>query len=103
MNKRTLLLCGLLLLIPALVAAQGGTIPGELDPDAGIIEQFKQLKAIWFFQIFPAAEDLFWWLARVEFVLSFVLLLSAQVGMTSLTATLFKKALYIGFVYAMIL
>jgi type IV secretion system protein TrbL len=73
--------------------------PASLNPDAGLVAQFKHVKDIWVFRLFTPAQSLFWWLARLEFVIGFVFLVAAQAGINALMTGIFKKIVWIGFFF----
>src|SRR5215510_232118 len=94
---------GIVLLTAATVLARGVGPPAPLTPSLGFIDEYKQLRGIWFFELFPAAQDLFWTLATLELVLSFILWMAAWFHVDTLAQHLFKKILFISVGYAFLL
>src|SRR5262245_4193421 len=84
--------------------AQGPVGPPEpLNIEGGVIAAYESLRGIWYFNMFPAANDLFWKLAAVEVGLSFILWMNAQHHLDTLAQYLFKKIFFISFAYAFLL
>lgn len=94
---------GVVLVTATTVLAQGIGPPAPLTPSLGFIDEYKQLRGIWFFELFPAARDLFWTLATLELVLSFILWMAAWFHFDTLAQHLFKKILFISAGYAILL
>jgi len=94
---------GFVLMTAATVLARGVGPPAPLNPSLGFIDEYKQLRGIWFFELFPAARDLFWTLATLELVLSFILWTAAWFHVDTLAQHLFKKILFISVGYAFLL
>jgi type IV secretion system protein TrbL len=98
------LTCGVFLLAATTAWAQGFVgPPAPLDPSLGFIDTYRQLRGIWFFDLFPAAQDLFWTLATLELVLSCILWMAAWFHIDTLAQHLFKKILFISVGYAILL
>src|SRR2546422_10489047 len=96
--------CGVFLLATTTAWAQGFVgPPAPLDPSLGFIDTYRQLRGIWFFDLFPAAQDLFWTLATLELVLSCILWMAAWFHIDTLAQHLFKKILFISVGYAILL
>ena len=81
MRHTTPLVCGLLsgmvLLTASLAWAQTVGPPAPIEPNLDFYAQYDALRKLWFFAMFPAANDLFWTLATLEVVLSFILWMTA--------------------------
>jgi type IV secretion system protein TrbL len=93
----------ILLGFPAIALAQPTGPPLPLSLDQGILQQFEQLRGLWFFNLFAAANDLFWKLATLEFVVSTVLWMSATYHFDTIGQHLFRKILFISVGYAFLL
>jgi len=88
-----------------LVHAQAGPVgpPAPIEPGLGFTEMYKQLRAIWLFALFPSVQAFFFKLATLEIALSAILWMAAQQALDTLAAHFFKKILWIGFSYALLL
>ena len=107
MRHTTPLVCGLLsgmvLLTASLAWAQTMGPPAPLEPNLDFYQQYDALRKLWFFAMFPAANDLFWTLATLEVVLSFILWMTAWFHVDTLAQVFFKKILFISVGYAFLL
>ena len=103
---------GSLLFLATMIVALSATVsdaqgpvgpPGPIAPSLGFIAEYEQLRKLWFFQMFPAMQDLFWKLAFLELVVSLVMWGTHSYHVDTLSQQLFRKLLFIFVGYTMLL
>jgi type IV secretion system protein TrbL len=103
---------GSLLFLATMIVALSATVsdaqgpvgpPGPIAPSFGFIAEYEQLRKLWFFQMFPAMQDLFWKLAFLELVVSLVMWGTHSYHVDTLSQQLFRKLLFIFVGYTMLL
>ena len=85
--------CVLLLAHPA-VAQQ---VPSQM------LNQYRNQRITWMTNVWPFANNLFFWLAMIEFTWSAVLMVLEKTDLQSWTACLLRKIMWIGAFYALLI
>jgi type IV secretion system protein TrbL len=104
MKTRVLLLCLLIFSWTSSAIAQApvGPPPG-LSLDEGVLAQFRQLNGIWFFNLFPTANQIFIGLAILEFLVAAIRWRLAGLAWDGFAEALYGKILFIGMGYTFVL
>jgi type IV secretion system protein TrbL len=77
--------------------------PPGLSLNEGVVEQFHQLSGVWFFNLFPTANQLFLGLATLEFLGAAIRWRLAGLAWDGFAEALYGKILFIGFGYVCVL
>jgi type IV secretion system protein TrbL len=85
--------CALLIAQPA--AAQ--QVPSQM------LNQYRNQRITWMTNVWPFANNLFFWLAMIEFTWSAVLMVLEKTDLQSWTACLLRKIMWIGAFYALLI
>ena len=89
------ILCLMTLVLAQSVAAQ--------QTPSQILNQFRDQRTVWMTNIWPYANNLFFWLALIEFTWSAAVMLLEKHDLQSWTAALIRRIMWIGAFYALLI
>src|SRR6202790_1473914 len=97
---RVILIGVVLLTATALAHAQ---VPNSVNGPSSILDEYKGLQNGWITKLLGAAQRLFFLLAGIEVLWSFILLAMEKDDFQALTASIVRKIMWIGIFYAILL